>query len=179
MSDYISLQTGQKESITLEYEQPLETEGKYGKQYTYGHKAVITGETKYTANPRVHGLIQELGVSKGDTIIIEKVAATPNDYIKVYLPENHAHKVEMDKYATGETKAVEPSGPPVHKSVKNFEKQFEESDKKLENHELSARVDELNTKIERLEKIIAVLWTDYGTRTSDAGHKPGDDDIPF
>ena len=160
MSDYISLQTGQKESITLEYDQPLETEGKYGKQYTYGHKAVITGETKYTANPRVHGLIQELGVSKGDTIIIEKVQATPNDYIKVYLPENQPIKQQTD------------FSKPIDKGIANFEKQFEEPDKKLENHELSVRV-------ERLEKIVAVLWTDYGTRTSDAGHKPGDEEIPF
>ena len=168
MSDYISLQTGQKESITLEYDQPLETEGKFGKQYTYGCKAVPTGETKYTANPRVHGLIQELGVSKGDTIIVEKVAATPNDYIKVHLPENHAQKIEMDKYATGEIKAVEP----VDKGIANFEKQFEKPDNKLENHELSFRV-------ERLEKIIAALWTDYSNRTGDAGHKVGDEDIPF
>ena len=168
MSDYISLQTGQKESITLEYDQPLETEGKFGKQYTYGCKAVPTGETKYTANPRVHGLIQELGVRKGDTIIVEKVAATPNDYIIVNLPENQLKKQQTDF-----------NGPPKHKSVEKFEKQFAESDKKLENHELSVRVDELSAKIERLEKIVAVLWTDYGTRTSDAGHKPGDEEIPF
>tara|TARA_Y100000310_G_scaffold242913_1_gene247165 strand:+ start:659 stop:1165 length:507 start_codon:yes stop_codon:yes gene_type:complete len=167
MSDYISLESGARESITLEYDQPFESEGKFGKQYTYGCKAIITGETKYTANPRVHGLIQELGVSKGDTIIIEKVKATPNDYIKVFLPENHDHKVEMDKYATGETKAVEP----VDKGLANFEKQFKKPEDKLENHELSFRV-------ERLEKIVAGLWEEYSNRTSDAGHKPGDDDIP-
>ena len=71
-------------------------------------------------------------------------------------------------HATGETKPVEP----LDKGLANFEKQFEKPDNKLENHELSFRV-------ERLEKIIAALWTDYSNRTGDAGHKVGDEDIPF
>ena len=146
MSDYISLKPGQRESITLEYDQPLEGEGQYGKQYTYSCVPIITGEIKFTANPRVHGLIQNLGVVKGDTIIIEKVKATPNDYITVSLPENHPHKVEMDKYATGEIKAVEP----VDKGIANFEKQFEEPEKKLDLHELTLRV-------ESLEKVVTEL----------------------
>ena len=159
-SMYINLQSGTRESITLEYDQPLEKEGKFGQQYTYGCVPIITGETRFTANTRVHGLIQELNVGKGDTIIIEKVKATPNDYITVSLPENHPKRMDPT-----------PTGPPIHKSVDKFEKQFEAPDTKLVNHELSVRV-------EKLENLVKILMKDYGIRTSDAGHKFGDDQIP-
>ena len=43
---------------------------------------------------------------------------------------------------------------------------------RLELHEIALR-------LEKSEKLLAVLWTDYGDRTGDAGHKPGDDDLPF
>ena len=157
MSDYISLKPGQRESITLAYDKPYESDGQYGKQYIYGCNEIITGETKFTANPRVHGLIQELGVSKGDTIIIEKVKANPNDYIKVEVPS---------------VPAVKTNPPPTHKSIENLEKQFEPKGDKMGLHELTARV-------EKLETTISTLWTDYGNRTSDAGHKVGDDKLPF
>ena len=167
MSDYISLQTGQKESITLEYDQPYESEGQYGKQYTYGCEAVITGETKYTANPRVHGLIQKLGVGKGDTIIIEKVKGSPNDYITVGLPANHPIKQTEDT-----------SGPPMHKSVEKFEKQFQTPDQKMENHELTLRVDSLEGIVAKLQQSCKKLMDDYDTKMSESGHKPGDEKLP-
>ena len=169
MSDYIKLESGQKESITLAYDQPFESDGQYGKQYIYGCNPIITGETKFTANPRVHGLILELGVSKGDTIIIEKVKANPNDYIKVGLPG-----VPVEKTNPPPThKSIENS--PVgagfaqkdekHKSVENFEKQFESKDDKIGLHELTLRV-------EKLEKMVTIL-------SGEAGHKPGDEKLPF
>ena len=150
MSDYISLKPGQRESITLAYDKPYESDGQYGKQYIYGCNEIITGETKFTANPRVHGLIQELGVSKGDTIIIEKVKANPNDYIKVEVPG---------------VPAVKTNPPPTHKSIENLEKQFEPKNDKMGLHELTIRV-------EKLEKMVTTL-------SSEAGHKPGDEKLPL
>lgn len=158
-SIYISLSAGQKESLTLEFDQPLEKDGEYGKQYTYGCVPIITGETRYTANPRVHGEIQKLGVGKGDTIIIEKVKATPHDYITVGLPDNLPRKLEtnfdkptdkevMDKYATGEI---------VDKGVASFEKQFKEPDQKMDLHELSLRVESLEKDNVAIKKEVVTL----------------------
>tara|TARA_Y100000310_G_scaffold134391_1_gene133373 strand:- start:124 stop:576 length:453 start_codon:yes stop_codon:yes gene_type:complete len=150
MSDYIKLKTGQVESITLTHDQPIESDGQYGKQYIYGCNPIITGESKFTANPRVHGLIQELGVGSGDVLIIEKVKANPNDYIKVDLPGV----------------PVEKNNPlPTHKSIEKPEKQIESKTDGIDLHELTLRV-------EKLEKMVTTL-------SSEAGHKPGDEDIPF
>ena len=139
ITKYLKFETGKPESVVLAFDQPFENKGDHGLYYTYCIKPYIMGETKFSVNPRVHGEIQNLGVVKGDRIIIEKVKGSPNDYITISLPENHPVKQN-----------VEPSGPPIDKGITNFEKQFNKPEEKLDIHELILRV-------EALEKIVAEL----------------------
>ena len=151
MSDYIKLESGQKESITLTHDQPIESDGQHGKQYIYGCNPIITGETKFTANPRVHGLIQELGVGSGDVLIIEKVKSNPYDYIKVDIPGVPVEKTNP---------------PPTHKSIEKFETQFEPKDDEVISrsvtdlkgdvvmvvHELTLRVEKIEAELIEIKK---------------------------
>ena len=117
--------------------------------------------------------IIESNLSKGDRIVIEK--APPSDkykfgYFNVEMADNPVKaKVEMDKYATGEIEAVQPAQSIVSKVDGG----------RLELHEIALRLEKAEKLLESLGKLVAVLWTDYGNRTGDAGHKPGDDDLPF
>ena len=102
--------------------------------------------------------IEEGNVDIGDVITVEKVAPSEKyqyGYFSVNVVEkgkgpqiakDRADKVEMEKYATGETKAVQPA--------------------------LDIVVHELTLRVEKLEKMVALF-------SSEAGHKPGDEDIPF
>ena len=145
-----------------------------GSKHVVHIKELITGHDHFMPSDGLINKLKEENVDIGDKITIEKVP--PSDkyqygYFTVKVVEKNAqtNKIEMDKYATGETKPVEP----VHKSVEKFEKQFEEpKDDKMGLHELTVRV-------EKLETIVATLWTDYTNRTSDAGHKVGDQKLPF
>ena len=50
---------------------------------------------------------------------------------------------------------------------------------KLAVHEALLWIEKAQKVIADLNKKVDVLMTDYGNRTSDAGHKPGDDELPF
>ena len=143
----------------------------FGSKYVVNIKPLITGHDHFMPSPGLKKKIEEINVDVGDVITVEKVA--PSDkyqygYFSVNVVEKgkgpqiakdriaespvgagFAHKdakVEMDSYATGETKAVQPA-------------------KDMTLHELTLRVE----KLEKIEE----------TRSSEAGHKPGDEDIPF
>ena len=133
-------------------------ESQFGSKFVVHIKPLITGHDHFMPSPGLKKKIEEVNVDIGDVITIEKVA--PSDkyqygYFSVNVVEkgkgpqiakDRADKVEMDKYATGETKAVQPA-------------------KDVALHELTLRV-------EKLEKMVALY-------SSEAGHKPGDEDIPF
>ena len=150
----------------------------FGSKYVVHIKPLITGQDHFMPSPGLKKKIEEINVDVGDVITVEKVA--PSDkyqygYFSVSVVDKGKGpqiakdriekspvgagfaqkdaKVEMDSYAIGETKAVQPA-------------------KDMALHELTLRV-------EKLEKIVATLWTDYSNRTSDAGHKVGDEQLPF
>ena len=136
-------------------------ETQFGSKMVVRIKQTIEGYDHFEPSTGLEKKIKAENVDVGDIITIEKVG--PSDqyqygYFTVNVVEKKAltNKIEMDKYATGETKPVE------HTHKKDT----------MSIHELTARV-------EKLETIVATLWTDYGNRTSDAGHKVGDDKMPF
>ena len=143
----------------------------FGTKYVVHIKPLITGHDHFMPSPGLKKKIEEINVDVGDVITVEKVA--PSDkyqygYFSVSVIEKgkgpqiakdriekspvgagFAHKddkVEMDKYATGETKAVQPS--------------------------IDLVVHELTLRVEKLEKMVALY-------SSEAGHKPGDENIPL
>ena len=143
----------------------------FGSKYVVHIKPLITGHDHFMPSPGLKKKIEEINVDVGDVITVEKVA--PSDkyqygYFSVNVLEKgkgpqiakdriekspvgagFAHKddkVEMDKYATGETKAVQPS--------------------------IDLVVHELTLRVEKLEKMVALY-------SSEAGHKPGDENIPL
>ena len=130
----------------------------FGTKYVVHIKPLITGHDHFMPSPGLKKKIEEVNVDVGDVITVEKVA--PSDkyqygYFSVNVVEkgkgpqiakDRADKVEMDKYATSEIKAVQPT--------------------------LDIVVHELTLRVEKLEKM-------EETRSSEAGHKPGDEEIPF
>ena len=97
--------------------------------------------------------MKESNTDAGDTIQIKKV----NDpkYPFPYFNVEVLQKAPLTKQSVINE----------DKGIKNFEKQFKEPEKNLSIHELSLRVEELEKKVTSL--------------LGDAGHKPGDDDLPF
>ena len=134
----------------------------FGTKYVVHIKPLITGHDHFMPSPGLKKKIEEVNVDVGDVITVEKVAPSEKyqyGYFSVnvvdkgkgpQIAKDRADKVEMDKYATSETKAVQPS---------------RDEDLKMVVHELTLRV-------EKLEKMVALY-------SSEAGHKPGDEDIPF
>ena len=127
----------------------------FGTKYVVNIKPLITGHDHFMPSPGLKKKIEEINVDVGDVITVEKVAPSEKyqyGYFSVNVvdqgkgPQIAKDKVEMDSYAIGETKAVQPA-------------------KDMALHELTLRVE----KLEKIEE----------TRSSEAGHKPGDEDIPF
>ena len=130
----------------------------YGTKYVVHIKPLITGHDHFMPSPGLKKKIEEINVDVGDVITVEKVAPSEKyqyGYFSVNVVEkgkgpqiakDRVDKVEMDKYATGETKAVQPT--------------------------IDIVVHELTLRVEKLEKM-------EETRSSEAGHKPGDEEIPF
>ena len=130
----------------------------FGSKFVVRIKPLITGHDHFMPSPGLERKIKEGNIDIGDVITVEKVGPTEKyeyGYFNVSVVEkgkgpqiakDRADKVEMDKYATGETKAVQPT--------------------------IDIVVHELTLRVEKLEKI-------EETRSSEAGHKPGDEDIPF
>ena len=130
----------------------------FGSKFVVRIEPLITGHDHFMPSPGLKKKIEEANVDVGDVITIEKVAPSEKyeyGYFSVSVVEkgkgpqiatDREDKVEMDKYATGETKAVQPA-------------------KDMALHELTLRVE----KLEKIEE----------TRSSEAGHKPGDEKLPF
>ena len=138
----------------------------FGNKYVVHIKPTIEGYDHFLPSTGLENKIKEENVDVGDKITVEKVAKSekyPYGYFAVKVIEKNAqnNKIEMDKIATGETKAVEPT----HKSIEKFENQFEPKNDNMALHELILRV-------EKLEKMVTTL-------SSEAGHKPGDEKLPF
>lgn len=146
----------------------------FGSKMVVHIKQTIEGYDHFLPSPGLEKKLKEENVDIDDVITIEKVEKSekyPYGYFSIKVVEKNAmgDKKEMNKQ-------------PTHKSIEKFEKQFEpkleeqvaynkgfnDGDKgtdKMGLHELSIRV-------EKLEKMVTML-------SSEAGHKPGDEEIPF
>ena len=129
----------------------------FGSKYVVRIEPLITGHDHFMPSPGLEKKIKEINVDVGDVITVEKVAPSEK-YTHGYF------SVDVVEKGRGPQIAKERE----HKSVEKFEKQFEpksDVDLKIALHELTLR-------FEKLEKMVTTL-------SSEAGHKPGDEDIPF
>ena len=156
---YIKFMENTPITVTLTFDEPLENTNQFGKkQFTYGIKEMITGEDKFSATEKLHEKIQSSNLSKGDTFIIEKKKDPELNkgyaFFTVNLP---------DVPITSSNKSSEPTVG----EQQGYNKGFADKSKSVsvDLHELALRVEKLEEK--------------FGTWSSEAGHKPGDEDIPF
>ena len=148
-------------------------ENQFGSKMVVRIKQTIEGYDYFEPSTGLERKMKEENIDVGDIITIEKVGPSEKyqyGYFNVKVVEKNKNK------------------PPMHESVKKFEKQFEEKveeqvayGKGFGDGGKTAAVDnhELNVRVEKIETIVATLWTDYSNRTGDAGHKEGDDKLPF
>ena len=140
----------------------------FGSKWVVHIKPLITGHDHFLPSEGLTRKLKDENIDVGDQITIEKVAKSEK-YPYGYFGVKVIDKVPMDKGNNSETKTVEP----MHKSDQKFEDQFKQPiESNIDKHELSIRV-------EKLEKMVVLLMKWYGDQTSDAGHKPDDDKIPF
>ena len=133
-------------------------------EFPFGNKMVVHiketiegGYDHFLPSPGLEKKMKEENVDIGYIITIEKVEKSEKyeyGYFKIVVVQkgSGADKIEMDKYATGEIKAVGSDTPPMHKSDKKFEKQFETKEDKVGLHELSIRVETLEKEMNELKK---------------------------
>ena len=136
----------------------------FGDKFVVHIKPTIEGYDHFMPSPGLEKKFKEENVDVGDKITIEKVAKSEK-YPYGYFAVKVVDKGRGPQIAKDRVKPVEPSAAPTHKSIEKFEKQFEPKDDKMGLHELTIRV-------EKLEKMVTVL-------SSEAGHKPGDEKLPF
>ena len=125
----------------------------FGNKYVVYIKPTIEGYDHFLPSDGLLDKMKNENVDVGDMITVEKVP--PSDKYKY-------------GYFTVTVIQKEAGTPPTHKSIEKFEKQFEpknDSALKMVVHELTLRVD-------KLEKMVTTL-------SSEAGHKPGDEKLPF
>ena len=125
----------------------------FGSKYVVHIGNTIEGYDHFLPSDGLVKKIKEENVDVGDKITIEKVA--PSEKYQY----GYFNVTVVDK---GKGPNVVPQ---THKSVEKFEKQFQAVDDKLGLHELTLRVE----KLEKIEE----------TRSSEAGHKPGDEKLLF
>jgi len=122
----------------------------FGNKYVVYIKQTIEGYDHFMPSDGLIDKMKKENVDVGDMITVEKIPPS-------------------EKYTYGYfTVTVIQKGagtPPTHKSIEKFEGQFEPKDDKIGLHELTLRVD-------KLEKMVTTL-------SSEAGHKPGDEKLPF
>ena len=132
----------------------------YGTKFVVHIKPLITGHDHFMPSPGLEKKIKEGNINIGDQITVEKVAPSEK-YQYGYFSVNVIEKGSGPQIAKDRVDPVEPT----HKSIEKVEKQFEPQNDKMDLHELSIRV-------EKLEKMVTTL-------SSEAGHKPGDEKLPF
>jgi len=147
----LKFDVGTTDSLTVESAGMVESD--FGSEYVVMIKTTIDGYTHFKPSPGLEKKIKEENVDKGDVITIEKAPKSdkyPYGYFSITVVEKNAqgNKEEMDKYATGEIKAVEP----VDKGMENFEKQFKSPNQNLELHELKMRMENLEGEVHLLKK---------------------------
>jgi len=150
-------------------------ESQFGSKFVVRIKPLILGHDHFIPAPGLKKKIEEANVDVGDVITIEKVAPT-EQWQYGYFNVSVVEKGKGPQIAKERT----------HKSIEKFEKQFEPENDKMTLHELTLRVDKWanllaqtvsqvaidGKRVDKLEKI-------EETRSSEAGHKPGDEKLPL
>tara|TARA_Y100000593_G_scaffold95130_1_gene200444 strand:- start:14392 stop:14844 length:453 start_codon:yes stop_codon:yes gene_type:complete len=148
---YIKFMENTPVTVTLTFDEPLENTNQYGKkQYTYGIKELITGEDRFSATEKLHEKIQGAGLTKDDVFIVEKIKQ--DDLNKGFaFFKISLPEVPVKRGKPSSTPA--PQEPPAQATA--------------------------DIQIPDDATFKKIIWQDYINRTGDAGHKPGDDDLPF
>jgi len=147
----------------------------FGSKFVVRIEPLITGHDHFMPSPGLKKKIEEANVDVGDVITVEKVAPSEK-YEYGYFSVSVVDKGKGPQIAKERT----------HKSIEKFEKQFEPENDKMTLHELTLRVDKWanllaqtvsqvaidGKRVDKLEKI-------EETRSSESGHKPGDEKLPF
>ena len=128
----------------------------FGSKYVVSIEPLITGHDHFMPSPGLKKKIEEVNVDVGDKITIEKVAPSEK-YQYGYFSVNVVDKGKGPQIAKDRVDEVE-----IAKSVKDLK----------HGGAIEMVVHELTLRVEKLEKMEEI-------RSSEAGHKPGDEDIPF
>ena len=128
----------------------------FGSKYVVRIEPLITGHDHFMPSPGLEKKIKEANIDVGDKITIEKVAPSEK-YTHGYFSVDVVGKGKGPQIAKDRVDEVE-----IAKSVKDLK----------HGGAIEMVVHELTLRVEKLEKI-------EETRSSEAGHKPGDEVIPF
>ena len=133
----------------------------FGSKYVVHIKPLITGHDHFMPSPGLKKKIEEINVDVGDVITVEKVA--PSDkYQYGYFSVSVIEKGKGPQIAKDR---IEKSPVGAGFAQKDVKHEAEQKNDNMALHELTLRV-------EKLEKMVALY-------SSEAGHKPGDENIPL
>ena len=133
----------------------------FGSKYVVRIEPLITGHDHFMPSPGLEKKIKESNIDIGDVITVEKVA--PSDkYQYGYFSVNVVEKGKGPQIAKDRV-AESPVGAGF--AQKDVKHEVEQKNDNMGLHELTLRVE----KLEKIEE----------TRSSEAGHKPGDEKLPF
>ena len=143
----------------------------YGTKYVVHIKPLITGHDHFMPSPGLEKKIKEANIDIGDQITVEKVA--PSDkYQYGYFSVDVVQKGGGPQIATDRIEKSPVGAGFAQKDAKaEMDKVISRSVTDLKG-DIVMVVHELSLRVERLEKI-------EETRSSEAGHKPGDEKLPF
>ena len=133
----------------------------FGSKYVVHIKPLITGHDHFMPSPGLKKKIEEINVDVGDVITVEKVAPSEK-YQYGYFSVNVVEKGKGPQIAKDR---IEKSPVGAGFAQKDVKHEVEQKNDNMGLHELTLRVE----KLEKIEE----------TRSSEAGHKPGDEKLPF
>jgi hypothetical protein len=143
----------------------------FGTKYVVRIKPLITGHDHFMPSPGLEKKIKEANIDIGDQITVEKVA--PSDkYQYGYFSVDVVQKGGGPQIATDRIEKSPVGAGFAHKDAKAEMDIRERKPGEYHLKELGMVVHELSLRVEKLEKI-------EETRSSEAGHKPGDEKLPF
>ena len=138
----------------------------FGSKYVVRIEPLITGHDHFMPSPGLEKKIKEINVDVGDVITVEKVAPSEK-YTHGYFSVNVMEKGKGPQIAKDRI-AESPVGAGF---AQKDAKAISRSATDLKG-DIVMVVHELTLRVEKLEKI-------EETRSSEAGHKPGDEKLPF
>ena len=143
----------------------------FGSKFVVSIEPLITGHDHFMPSPGLQNKIKEANVDIGDQITIEKVEKSeqyPYGYFSVsVVQKGNGPQIAKDR--------IEKSPVGAGFAQKDAKEEMDIRERKVGEYsekEMGMVVHELTLRVEKLEKMVTTL-------SSEAGHKPGDEDIPF